>query len=95
MGENAIYKTSENEVESRLEFDRQRQHLERVIRNLKSSLKALKTKNESHYLIMEENTKLIDEIDVLRNEANKHLTDYNRLRNLLPEPDVRDGVTKS
>lgn len=95
MGENAINKTSENEIESRLEFDRQRQYLERVIKNLKSSLKSLKTKNESHYLIMEENMRLIDEIDVFRNEANKYLTDYNLLRGLLPETDVQNSVSKN
>lgn len=91
MGENAISKTGENEIEARLEFGRQRQYLERVIKDLKNSLKLLKTKNESHYSIMEENTKLIDEINVFRNEANKYLTDYNRLRGLLPKTDVENG----
>lgn len=38
------------------------------------------SKNESHYLIMEENTKLIKEINILRKEAAIYFSKYRNLK---------------
>lgn len=92
VGENAVYKTSKDEIDARVEFNRQRRFLQRSIDGFKRTIKSLEVKNESHRLIMEENSKLIEEINGFRNDANTYLTKYNNLKYLLtPKTNFENG----
>lgn len=56
------------EMDARVEFNRQRQILEQSIINLKNRIKTCTQKKDSYTKIMEENMILIKEIDKLRQE---------------------------
>lgn len=58
--------------------------MERTIEDVKHKVGLLNTKTESHYLVMDENMKLIEEINNLRKEAKMFFTKYNNLKILLP-----------
>lgn len=90
--ENAIYKTNEDEIEARIEFNRQRQFLERSIDGLKKTIKLLETKNDSHHLIMEENSRLLEEIDGFRKDASTFFTKYNNLKSSIPKMDSKNSL---
>lgn len=82
--EEPLFNWSETEeIQIQNELLRQRQYLERTIEGLKKTLKVLESKNESHYLIMDENMKLIKEINTLRKEGEMYYTKYNNLKTKL------------
>lgn len=67
----------------RFEFFRQREFLERTIEDVKHNIELLNSKTELHFLAMDENMKLIEEINKLRKEAKMFFTKYNNLKALL------------
>lgn len=69
-----------DEIKVNCEILRQKRFLENSIESLRKTLLAMEHKNESHYIIMEENTKLIKEIDILRKEAATYFTKYKNLK---------------
>lgn len=80
MKDCTLYKNNNDDIEAIAEFNRQRQFLERSIDGLKQTINTHKNDNESHYLIAEENLKLIEDMSAFRSEANMYLTKYNKLR---------------
>lgn len=62
-----VFEVSKNEeVNTRLEFTRQRQFLEQSIVNLKKHITVIVKKSDSYNKIMEENMVLVKEIEKLR-----------------------------
>jgi len=90
--ENAVYGTNKDEIEARIEFNRQRQFLERSIDGLKKTIKWLEVKNDSHHLVMEENSRLLEEIDGFRKEASTYFTKYNNLKSSIPKMDSENSL---
>lgn len=58
-------------------------------------MKLYDAKNESHYLLMEENTKLLEEVNVLRNEAKSYFTKYCKLEKYMSEVDLDENVSEN
>lgn len=56
------------------------QHLQQSIINHKNELKLFENENELYYLLMDENMKLIEEINNNRNIAKEYLTKYKNLK---------------
>lgn len=73
--------SKKEEVNTRLEFTRQRQFLEQSIVNLKKRINVIVKKNDSYNKIMEENIILVKEIEKLRQE----LVTYHNKYNLKPK----------
>jgi len=69
-------------MKGREEFLKQDSFLKQRIGNLKDALNAFGKKNEFYYSTMEENTNLINEINILRKEANIYLNKYNNFKYL-------------
>lgn len=88
MGTTAINKIDDDEIEARSEFLRQKQSLERSFDRLRKT-KSFDTRNESHYLIMEENMKLIAGIDSMRKEEKMYFNQYNKFKHLAPAVDSK------
>jgi len=83
-----------DEIKTRFEFQRQRQFLERSIAGLKKTIKSFDIKNDSYYLIMEENLKLIEDINGFRMDAKKYFIQYNNLKKLLPKEESQNNLLK-
>ncbi|VVC30814.1 WD40/YVTN repeat-like-containing domain,WD40 repeat,WD40-repeat-containing domain,WD40 repeat [Cinara cedri] len=79
------------ELECKIEFSRQMKFLERSIDGFKKSLKSFENKYESYYLVMEENMRLIEEINVYRNIAKSYFTKYNNLK-ILSSPIIVNEI---
>jgi len=79
----------DEELEARAEFARQRKCLEAYVDGLKKTIRYHTVKNESYYLVLEENTKLIDEIDVLQKAVKTYSTRRNEFK-CSPSPDYDD-----
>lgn len=69
--------SKKEEVNTRLEFTRQRQFLEQSIVNLKKRINVIVKKNDSYNKIMEENMILVKEIEKLRQELVTYHNKYN------------------
>lgn len=69
-------------MKGREEFLKQDNFLKHRISNLKDALNAFGKKNEFYYSTMEENTNLINEINILRKEANIYLNKYSNFKYL-------------
>jgi len=69
-------------MKGREEFLKQDDFLKHRIGNLKEALNAFGKKNEFYYSTMEENMNLINEINILRKEANIYLNKYSNFKYL-------------
>lgn len=94
MGTTAINKIDDDEIEARSEFYRQKQCLERSFDRLRKT-KSFDTRNESYYLIMEENMKLISEIDRMRKDEKMYYNQYNKFKHLAPTVDSKKKLLTS
>ncbi|XP_050438770.1 repetitive organellar protein-like isoform X2 [Adelges cooleyi] len=75
--------TKGEELDSRVEFSRQRQLLENNVVSLRSRMDVCSKKNESYYQMMEENMVLIEEVNKLRKDVKDYHVKYNNLESLL------------
>lgn len=82
IGDTAISEIKEKEIKGREEFLKQDDFLKHRISSLKDELNASGKKNEFYYSTMEENTKLMNEINMLRKEANFYLNKYTNFKYL-------------
>ncbi|XP_060864243.1 uncharacterized protein LOC132940541 [Metopolophium dirhodum] len=82
VGKTEIREIKEKEMKGRAEFLKQDVFLKHRIRNLKDALNVFGKKNEFYYSTMEENTNLINEINILRKEANIYLNKYSNFKYL-------------
>lgn len=74
--------SKDEELDTRLEFIRQRQFLEQSIISLKKRVNECVKKNNSYYKIMEENMILIDKINKLRQELETSNKKYDNLKSI-------------
>lgn len=84
MRKAAIETIEEDEYEARVEFFRQKQCIQSRIVYLTQMIASISTPKESNNLLLEENMRLLKEIDILRENAKMYLTKYNNLKYFLP-----------
>jgi N-acetylglucosamine kinase-like BadF-type ATPase len=78
-----VFKVSKDEeLDTRIEFIKQRQFLEKTIINLKKRVNACAKKNDSYSKIMEENMILIEENNKLRQELKVNLKKYEEMESI-------------
>lgn len=87
MKDGVVYKVFDHELESKIEFNRQRQFLECSVNDLQITVKKVDAKRESNFLVMDENLKLIDDINVSRKNAATYLSKYEALKFDHPKKD--------
>ncbi|XP_050527908.1 cilia- and flagella-associated protein 57-like [Daktulosphaira vitifoliae] len=75
--------TKYEELNSRIEFSRQRGYLEKLIASHRRKMKKCNKKSDSHYQIIEENMALIEEVKSLRKDVKNYRTKYNNLESLI------------
>lgn len=74
--------SKDEEVDSRIEFVKQRQFLEESIISLKKRVNACTKKSDSYYKIMEENMVLIEENNKLRQELKVNRKKYEDMESI-------------
>ncbi|XP_015376253.1 PREDICTED: cilia- and flagella-associated protein 57-like isoform X1 [Diuraphis noxia] len=82
------------ELDTRMEFTRQRQFLEQSIISLKKSVNACAKKNNSHKKLMEENMILIDTINKLRQELKANCQKYDNSKSIIKIKESKNPITK-
>jgi len=86
--------SKDDELDTKMEFTKQREFLEQSIINLKKRVNACAKKNDSYNKIMEENLILIDTINKLRQELEANHKKYNNLKSIFKIKGSKNPITK-
>jgi len=82
------------ELDTRMEFTRQRQFLEQSIISLKKRVNACEKKNNSYNKLMDENITLIDTINKLRQELKANSKKYDKLKLIVKIKESKNQISK-